>query len=125
MRYYISLTAVFGILFLTTACRQQSAPTTTETANTGSVQTPKPTLTETAKTVSTPDADDPLADVPRISLADAKKAFDAGDVVFVDTRGEAQYQNEHLKGAINIPSEAFPTRYKEVPKGKKIVAYCS
>ena len=64
-------------------------------------------------------------EAPRISLEEAKKAFDGGDVVFVDTRAEAGYKTEHIKGAINIPAEAFQKRYAEVPKGKKIIAYCS
>lgn len=46
-------------------------------------------------------------DAPRISLEDAKKDFDAGNAVFVDTRGEAAYKNEHIKGAINISLETF------------------
>ena len=64
-------------------------------------------------------------DAPRISLDDAKKDFDAGKAIFVDTRAEVQYKQEHIKGAINIPAEAFQTRYTEVPKDKKIIAYCS
>ena len=62
---------------------------------------------------------------PRISLADAKKAFDEGNVVFVDTRGEEFYKMEHVKGAINVPITAFDARFTEIPKGKKIIAYCS
>ena len=64
-------------------------------------------------------------EAPRISLADAKKDFDAGNVIFVDTRAESQFKDEHIKGAINIPADAFQTRYAEVPKDKKIIAYCS
>ncbi len=64
-------------------------------------------------------------EAPRISLADAKKDFDAGNAIFVDTRAEVSYKTEHIKGAINIPADAFQTRYTEVPKGKKIIAYCS
>ncbi|CAN5239823.1 hypothetical protein BH20ACI1_BH20ACI1_02390 [soil metagenome] len=64
-------------------------------------------------------------DAPRISLEDAKKDFDNGKAIFVDTRAEAAFNVEHIKGAINIPAEAFKTRYTEVPKDKKIIAYCS
>ena len=64
-------------------------------------------------------------EAPRITLADAKKDFDAGNVVFVDTRAEATYKQEHIKGAINMPMEAVEARYKEIPTGKKIIAYCS
>lgn len=64
-------------------------------------------------------------EAPRISLEEAKKEFDAGTAIFVDTRAEVTYKTEHIKGAINIPAEAFQTRYNEVPKNKKIIAYCS
>ena len=63
---------------------------------------------------------------PRITLADAKKAFDAGDAIFVDSRPEAAYKVEHIKGAINISGDVLEAHLKELPKeGKKIIAYCS
>jgi hypothetical protein len=118
MRYYITLIAIAFIgISIFTAC-EQSAQMTDAGGNIS---------TETAKTNSptpTP-AEDPLAKMPRISLADAKKAFDEGNVVFVDTRAEVPFKQEHVKGAINIPAEAFQTRYSEVPKDKKIITYCS
>ena len=78
------------------------------------------------KTVMTPAPDEhPEDDAPRISLEDAKKDFDSGKAIFVDTRAEAAFNVEHIKGAINIPAEDFKTRYTEVPKDKKIIAYCS
>ena len=64
-------------------------------------------------------------DAPRISLADAKKDFDAGTAIFVDTRGEAAYKNEHIKGSINITADMLEAKYKDLPKDKKIIAYCS
>jgi 3-mercaptopyruvate sulfurtransferase SseA len=110
MRYYISLTAILLIgISIFTAC-EKSAPNT----NTARTNTAAPTP-----------AEDPLDKMPRISLADAKKAFDEGNAVFVDTRAEVQYREEHVKGAINIPAEAFQMRFAEVPKDKKIIAYCS
>jgi 3-mercaptopyruvate sulfurtransferase SseA len=124
MRYYFSSIAitVIGILIFT-AC-QTNAPAS-ETAKTNSVQTAGTNTAKTPPTDSTPMQEDPLAKVPRIALADAKKAFDEGNVVFIDTRAEVQYREQHVKGAINIPTEAFQTRFKEVPKGKKVIAYCS
>ena len=67
---------------------------------------------------------DPTANVPRIAVEDAKKDFDAGTAVFVDTRSEYAYNIEHIKGAMNIPLEKFEERYKDIPTGKKIIAYC-
>lgn len=64
-------------------------------------------------------------DAPRITLADAKKDFDAGNVVFIDTRGADSYKSEHIKGAINIPANELQSNLKKIPANKKIIAYCS
>lgn len=64
-------------------------------------------------------------EAPRISLADAKKDFDAGEAVFVDTRGADFYKTEHIKGAINVMVSDFEAKYKNIPNDKKIIAYCS
>ncbi|HEY8562364.1 MAG TPA: rhodanese-like domain-containing protein [Pyrinomonadaceae bacterium] len=121
MRYYISLLAIAVIsISMFTACQNAASSSSPTAARTDSAN---PGATETPKGNSQPE--DPLAKVARISLADAKKAFDEGSAVFVDTRAEVQYKQEHIKGAINIPAEAFQTRYAEVPKDKKIITYCS
>lgn len=67
----------------------------------------------------------PADDAPRISLADAKADFDAGTALFVDTRAEAAYKQEHVKGAINVSSDKLDAKLDELPKDKKIIAYCS
>ena len=63
--------------------------------------------------------------VPRITLEEAKKDYDAGTAVIIDSRGEAQYKQEHIAGALNIPIGSPETRFSEIPKGKKIIVYCS
>lgn len=65
------------------------------------------------------------ADVPRMSLADAKKAYDAGTAVIIDARPEATYNEEHIAGAINIPYGQQDQMMDRVPKGKKLIIYCS
>ncbi|HVF47334.1 MAG TPA: rhodanese-like domain-containing protein [Pyrinomonadaceae bacterium] len=67
----------------------------------------------------------PHDDAARISLADAKAAFDAGTAVFVDSRAEAAYKAEHIKGAINIPGGTLDAKIGSLPKDKKIIVYCS
>jgi 3-mercaptopyruvate sulfurtransferase SseA len=61
----------------------------------------------------------------RISLADAKKEYDAGTALIVDARAESSYKQERIKDSINIPTEAVETRWKELPKDKKLIVYCS
>lgn len=63
--------------------------------------------------------------VPRISVEEAKKDFDAGHVVFVDSRGTGAFDVEHLPGAIAIAYNDPESEYDKLPKGKKIVIYCS
>lgn len=66
------------------------------------------------------------ADVPRISVEDAKKDVDAGIAVIVDSRGEGQFKQEHIEGAINVPfGSPDNPKFSEIPKGKKIIVYCS
>lgn len=64
------------------------------------------------------------SEVPRITLADAKKAFDEGSAVFVDSRRQDAYKENHIKGAVNIPFGSNDN-YVSLPKGKKIIVYCS
>lgn len=113
MRFILSIMiAALITLSILTAC-QNAASLKSETAAVPVTPVPKP------------EEKSSMDDVPRISLADAKKDFDAGSAIFVDSRPESSYKQEHIKGAINISLEAFETRYKEIPAGKKIIAYCS
>lgn len=114
MRFILTILslAAFAVAGFT-ACQSASSTGTGTTA-----EQPK-------NTVSKPNEHGLTEDAPRISLADAKKDFDAGNAVFVDTRAEIAYKGEHIKGSINVPMEAVETRYKEIPTGKKIIAYCS
>ncbi len=61
----------------------------------------------------------------RISLADAKKAFDDGSAIFIDTRSDSTYKQEHIKGSINIPAGTVDANISKLSKGKKLIAYCS
>ncbi len=119
MRFILTImfTLAFGATFLT-ACQDAATPVKIEQAKTTNTTT---TNSAAPKTDEHGHADD----APRIALAEAKKDFDAGNVVFVDTRAEASYKQEHIKGAVNVPIEAFEAKYKEIPTGKKIIAYCS
>ncbi|MCY7375382.1 MAG: rhodanese-like domain-containing protein [Pyrinomonadaceae bacterium] len=117
MKKILSLSALLTIaLLIGTAC--QTASTANTTANNANKALPNNTAPKADEHGHTDDA-------PRISLADAKKDFDAGNAIFVDTRDEAAYKNEHIKGAVNISMNAVEAKYKELPTGKKIIAYCS
>lgn len=121
MRFILNmlLVAVLAASILT-ACQNAST--------TGGQQQQQQTSATAPKNAATSKTDEhghAADDEPRITLADAKKDFDAGTAVFVDTRAIVAYDQEHIKGSINVPAEAMETRYKEIPTDKKIIAYCS
>ena len=96
------LSVVLGSLLLALACAKG----------------PSPVVTEVKKIEKD-------ADVPRISVADAKKEVDAGTAFIVDSRGEAAYSQEHIAGSMNIPFGSNTDAFAKLPQGKKIIVYCS
>ena len=118
MRYKtISLIIAVFVIGLFTACQQASVASNSETVN----QVPAVTVTP----ANVAPASVPVDTAPRISLEEAKADFDKKDAIFVDTRAEDAYKVEHIKDAISIPLGSPETRFKELPKDKKIIAYCS
>ena len=113
-------TTVLSVVFVVVAFTACQNATTSQNATAGSQNT-----IAVQNRNAAPKTDEHEDNAPRISLAEAKKEFDAGSAVFVDTRSVAAFQQEHIKGAINVPADALEARYKEIPTGKKIIAYCS
>ena len=68
----------------------------------------------------------PFPDVVRISLADAKQAYDAQSVLIVDVRNSGSYAAGHIPGAINVPlANIEANQLNDLPKDKWIVTYCT
>jgi predicted sulfurtransferase len=110
----IMLLTLLSSLTIGIACSNAAPPVRVENTRAANTQTAG----------SQPDAHQ-ADDAERITLADAKKDFDAGNAVFIDTRDEASYKQEHIKGALNIPAASLDAKIKDIPAGKKIIAYCS
>ncbi|MBK9527646.1 MAG: rhodanese-like domain-containing protein [Acidobacteria bacterium] len=64
-------------------------------------------------------------EVPKISVADAKKEVDTGAAVIVDSRNEIVYKMEHITGSISVPNGSPKEKYDAVPKDKKVIVYCA
>jgi rhodanese-related sulfurtransferase len=47
------------------------------------------------------------------------------DVVFVDTRSRAAYDQEHIAGAVSVPNSALDRSAQGLPKDKTLVLYCT
>ncbi len=66
-----------------------------------------------------------VSEIPRVSLEEAKAAFDSGAAVFFDARGPSSYAEGHIPGAIFIPEEELPNRLSELDSNAWIVTYCT
>ena len=55
---------------------------------------------------------------------EVQRLLKRGDAVLVDVRPAAEFAYGHISGAISIPVEELEARLKELPRGKRIVAYC-
>ena len=64
-------------------------------------------------------------EIERVSLEDAKAAFDLGTAVIVDVRSAEAYQGGHIAGAVNIPLGELETRLGELDKTQWIITYCT
>jgi len=67
----------------------------------------------------------PFPDVPRISLADAKAAYDMKSAIFLDVRDKAFYDMGHIPGSLNIYEEELPSRLGELDKNAWILTACT
>ena len=77
-------------------------------------QPPAPAATPTPASVS---------QVQRVSLEDAKVAFDAKTAVFLDVRDSGSYATSHIPGAISIPLADLNARIGELDPNSWIITY--
>lgn len=67
-----------------------------------------------------------LADVTRITKEELKAKMEKGEkIVILDTRWSYDSSKVKIKGAIRIAPNEVETRYKELPRDKEIITYCT
>lgn len=64
-------------------------------------------------------------DVSRVSLVDAKAAYDNGSAVFLDVRDADSYARGHIPGAILMPLNEIQGRSNELDPSSWIITYCT
>lgn len=65
----------------------------------------------------------PYPEVPRISLAEAQARYDAGTALFMDVRGQEEYDTAHIPNAISLPLADLEARYQELSPDAEIITY--
>ena len=64
---------------------------------------------------------DAEAELPR---ADLQHMLRKGEAVLIDVRPGIEFEHGHVRGALSIPIEELPARVDELPRDRRIVAYC-
>jgi rhodanese-related sulfurtransferase len=64
--------------------------------------------------------DDPV----HVVRPELERLLRSKDVVVIDVRPDVEFQSGHIAGALSIPVEQLPGRLAELPRDKKIIAYC-
>jgi len=70
----------------------------------------------------------PLFDIPRVSVQEAKLAYDNHAAVFVDVRAQSAYEEGHIANALSIPLTEFTeytVRVKKLDPKQWIIPYCT
>ncbi|HKY53212.1 MAG TPA: rhodanese-like domain-containing protein [Anaerolineales bacterium] len=67
------------------------------------------------------------AEVPRVTVEEAKAAFDSGAAVIVDVRSQEAYDVSHIDGALFVPLGEFESNIANIdlPKEQWIITYCT
>lgn len=59
---------------------------------------------------------------------EAKAAWEARDALFIDARGQSEYDQAHIPGAISMPVSDFDASYKKyeskIKAAKHLITYC-
>lgn len=64
------------------------------------------------------------ADLETVDRDELVKRLRAGDVVVLDVRPAPEYAAGHIRGALSVPVTELARRLKELPKNRRVVAYC-
>jgi len=75
--------------------------------------------------IETAGQDVPEPGIERVTLAEAKSAFDGQSALFLDVRDAASFASGHIPGSINIPYGEIESRASELDPNQWIITYCT
>lgn len=73
--------------------------------------------------VSSEATEDNYPQVKRVSLENAKAAYELGSAVFIDIRTAEEYSESHIPGALSMPLAELPERISELDHQAWIITY--
>lgn len=107
--------------FILSACGAQTTQAPPTTAPTQTIQ-PGRGITSEERELPLTDAE-----VPRVSLEEAKAALDSGAAILVDVRSPDAFEASHAVGAISVPLGEIERNITGLPleKDQWIITYCT
>lgn len=129
----VSLTACAGTARPTSQAGLAPSPTGASPSATAEISpsptwTPKPTATWVVLPSPPPTADPrtpSVGNIARIGLASAREQAASGEAILVDVRPEGDFAAQHIAGAISMPFDQVARRYRQLPRDKLIIFYCT
>jgi hypothetical protein len=67
----------------------------------------------------------PYPEVPRVSLTDARRAYDEQQALFLDVRPLESFTHSHIPNAVSLPLSELPGRLSELDPDQWIITYCT
>jgi hypothetical protein len=118
-----ALLMVGALLWLFVATRQSATQAALPPTQVVSLVTPVTPVAALVAPVATPAI--PYPEIKRISVGDAKAAYELKSAVFIDVRGEPYFSEEHIPGAISMTYDEMSSRMGELDKNAWIITYCT
>jgi len=59
-----------------------------------------------------------------VSAGELERLRISGAAVVIDVRPRLEYEHGHLEGAVSIPLEDLPAQLTDLPRDRRIIAYC-
>jgi hydroxyacylglutathione hydrolase len=67
----------------------------------------------------------PTASLPAVDVAVLAERIAANDALVLDVRGQSEYAQVHLPGALHIPLGFIPQRLADIPRDRPIIVHCA
>jgi len=120
----IVIIAVGAILILSALPGGSPAASVPKSAAPAAPQVSAPQA-NTSPTIAPVPTEETFPDIVRVSLGNAKAAYDLKQATFVDVRDAESFSNSHIPGAKSIPLAELETRYSELDPNAWIITYCT
>ena len=102
------------------ACNSTNAGSATTMATPAAATTADPNAPAAAP------AQNPEDSMPRVRVEAAREEVASGKAVIIDVRGTDAWKAAHIEGALDIQlGDLEKGDFKNIPKDKRIIAYCT